>query len=546
MSIRNQNRFQVLSEDIVNKEKPQIDMDTTLVLQGEQSQHDIDTTSMVENTHKAQKQDGEEGWYDDLADLSDGEDNDVDIGTTVIEDNNRHRKVSSGTRAAHTPNMTAAFQITPTRHRSRGRGGGLLGSTPETTVGLLPPITELTETEIDVNPPVGLTDKDHTGIMATSVLPDIVTQEEQTTTFTFRLQLTCGLDKGTRVNLPDLFRKWVEQTSSSIPDFALLPFEDEKGQVITKPAQIPDDNPSFYQEYYYNHRVLDHGNLTGMVHFKCSVTWNKIKRMKEPYFQWLHQNKVYLNLTKYKSATLVVCGFLVGAHPGHLRRDDAEKELRSRLQLPPDFPFQLSSRTISVPMDNSKEADRFSFPAVAIETSTRQAKTLREAFFSQPKPSVAAEQFPYTGPYQFVPMLQSKEWPIMKIFRLAKAHVKLCDSIKVIHLQNLQDIRNVIGTGGYTLMKGFLGMTAPVEGKGTHPLIQSIHNTGRPTVKAVLVYHEHYDYALEHLAAIHQVLLSGVPQEYHGNVFVDAQEVGLTSSHRDTIQSCNSSQHANE
>ncbi|MFN9983473.1 MAG: hypothetical protein ACK53Y_26340, partial [bacterium] len=93
MSSSNQNRFQVLSEDIVNKEKPQIDMDTTLVLQGEQSQHDIDTTSMVENTHKAQKQDGEEGWYDDLADLSDGEDNDVDIGTTVIEDNNRHRKV---------------------------------------------------------------------------------------------------------------------------------------------------------------------------------------------------------------------------------------------------------------------------------------------------------------------------------------------------------------------------------------------------------------------------------------------------------------------
>ncbi|MFN9982650.1 MAG: hypothetical protein ACK53Y_22165, partial [bacterium] len=122
----------------------------------------IAETSMVEYTHTAQMQDGEEGWYDDLADLSDEEDNDEDIGATVIEDNNRRRKVSSGTRAAHTPNMTAAFQTTSTRHRSRGRGGGLLGSTPETTVGLLPPITELMETERDVNPPVGLTDTDHT------------------------------------------------------------------------------------------------------------------------------------------------------------------------------------------------------------------------------------------------------------------------------------------------------------------------------------------------------------------------------------------------
>jgi hypothetical protein len=84
-----------------------------------------------------------------------------------------------------------------------------------------------------------------------------------------------------------------------------------------------------------------------------------------------------------------------------------------------------------------------------------------------------------------------------------------------------------------------------VEGK-TRPLLHSIHNTGRLNVKAVLVHQEHYEYALEQLAAIHQALLSGIPQEYHSKVFVDNLEVGLTGSHRDTIQSCNSSQHANE
>jgi hypothetical protein len=88
--------------------------------------------------------------------------------------------------------------------------------------------------------------------------------------------------------------------------------------VITKHEQIPDDNPTFYQDYYHNHRILNHGNMTGMVHFRCSVSWNKVKRMKEPYIQWLHKAKKYLNLAKFKSATLVVYGFLVGAHPGHL------------------------------------------------------------------------------------------------------------------------------------------------------------------------------------------------------------------------------------
>jgi beta-glucosidase/6-phospho-beta-glucosidase/beta-galactosidase len=49
------------------------------------------------------------------------------------------------------------------------------------------------------------------------------------------------------------------------------------GKTLNMADQVPDDNPSFFKEYYHNHRVLQHGNLTGMVHFRCSISWTKIK-----------------------------------------------------------------------------------------------------------------------------------------------------------------------------------------------------------------------------------------------------------------------------
>jgi hypothetical protein len=198
------------------------------------------------------------------------------------------------------------------------------------TVGYLPPIQEGTATSLaesvtkDVGGTVGAAgtpnaSKDTPSMMANTVPLAAEPREVQTTTFIFRAQLTWGLDPGSRVHLPTLFREWFVNSSKHIPGFALLPFEDDKGQEILTSDQVPDDNPTFYSDYYYNHRVLRHGNMTGMVHFRCMVSWNKVKRMKDPYFQWLSKAKVYINLAKFKSATLVVCGFFVGAHPGHLR-----------------------------------------------------------------------------------------------------------------------------------------------------------------------------------------------------------------------------------
>jgi len=485
-----------------------------------------------------------QGWEEDMQGIFDDEDSQTD-GTEVIDDDNRRRKVSTGPREAHAHEMTFAFPPVRLGVPGNGRGGGCRAE-DGTTFGTLPPIIETAEGDTEGPVDYGMDDQVAASNLAGIVPPTLESQEQASTTFTYRAQLTWGLEAGKRVNLPQLFREWVYTSSKHIPNFALLPFDEEKGQVITTAEQIPDDNPSFYTAYYHNHRVLNHGNMTGMVHFQCTVSWNKIKRMKEPYFQWLHQTKVYLNLTKFKSATLIVCGFLVGAHPGHLRRDDAEAELRKRLNLQENFPFQLTARTISVPKDSAKLSERYSFPVVSVETTTSHAKQLREAFFALPKPVDAALSFPYTGPYQFVPMLQSKEWPVHKIYQLAKIHVRMCDTLRAIYVHNLQDIRNEIGPKGQTLMRGFLGMTTEVEGGGTKPLINSIHNTGRAHVKVILVPQQNYEQAIEQLAVLHQTLTSGVPPAYHRNVFVDNLEAGLTSGHRDTIHSCNSSQHANE
>jgi hypothetical protein len=78
------------------------------------------------------------------------------------------------------------------------------------------------------------------------------------------------------------------------------------------------------------------------------------------------------------------------------------------------------------------------------------------------------------------------------------------------------------------------------------PLIHSMHNTNRPHVKAVLVTVENFEAAVDQFGTIHQDLLGGVLQEFQKNVFVGDLEAGLTSGHRDTIHSCNSSLHASK
>jgi hypothetical protein len=373
------------------------------------------------------------------------------------------------------------------------------------------------------------------------------------TFYTYRAQLTFGLSRTTDgVNVAKYFRRWIFSSCESIDHFSLIPYDDEKGQQITSLDQVPEDNADFYSMYYHNHRVLIHGNLTGMVSFQSSLPWAKLKSPNHPFFNWLRLNKVFLNQTKFKASSLVPCGFLLGAHPGHLRRDEAEAELRISLGYSDgdELPFQLSSRSVSVPIQEGK-LDRYVFQAVVIETSTQHAASLREKFFSLGDPKKTVDRFPYTGSYQFVPFLKTKEWTVAKILNLAKLHVKMVQELKPIFIANLRNIHNDIAKEGITLLQGFYGMqyTYPaVEGKPaqTEPLLHSIHNTAKPNTKVALVSLTHYEAAITQLSAIHSILASYISPEYHDRVFIDSLQAGIIGQQIDSISSCNSAAYAME
>jgi len=112
------------------------------------------------------------------------------------------------------------------------------------------------------------------------------TGDVKTTFFVHRAPLTFGLCPSPNVHVPALLREWLQASFQHILDFSLLPYDDEKGQQVSATAQAPNDDLAFYKNYYHNHTVLVHGNLTGMVQFRCSMPWAKLKNMRGSYFQW--------------------------------------------------------------------------------------------------------------------------------------------------------------------------------------------------------------------------------------------------------------------
>lgn len=385
------------------------------------------------------------------------------------------------------------------------------------------------------------------------VLPnDTKSPENRSVTFyTYRAQLTFSLPKSMEgVNVAKYFRRWVFSASESIANFSVLPYDDEKGLQITNLDQVPEDNKDFYSTYYHNHRILNHGNLTGMVAFQSSTPWAQLKSPNHPFFSWLRLNKVFINQTKFKTSTLVPVGFLLGAHPGYLRRDEAEAELKVSLGFQDEeLPFQLSARSVSVAVQDGK-SDRYAFQAVVVETSTQQAASLREKFFSLGNPKQALNKFPYTGKYQFVPFLKTKEWTVSKILSLAKVHVTIIQDLKTIFLANLKNIHNIISQDGTTLMQGFYGMVNTSGNNETtpivEPLLHSIHNTSKDTTKVALVPSSHYDEALTQLSAIHSILASYIPPAYQQAVFVDSLQASIIGQQIDSVSSCNSAAYATE
>jgi hypothetical protein len=178
-----------------------------------------------------------------------------------------------------------------------------------------------------------------------------------------------------------------------------------------------------------------------------------------------------------------------------------------------------------------------------VEASTKDAKLLCERFYALPKPGDSAQEFPYTGPYMFVPLLMTKEWAPRKIFQLARVHVKLCQNLRAIFLENMQDIRNIISNDGQTLLCRFLGMRCK-QSSGEAIPVPLIHNTGKMFTKVMLVPSENYDDAIDPFSAVHPGLLTRVVPEYHDKVFVEGKPAAITSGHRDSLKSCESSSYA--
>jgi len=293
----------------------------------------------------------------------------------------------------------------------------------------------------------------------------------------------------------------------------------------------------FFTEYYGNHRSLLHGNLTGMVHFQTSTPWTKIKAFQSRYFLWLTDNCIFLNYTKFETETLVPCGFLVSAHPGYIRRNEAEEELHASLGLDlSETPFQLSSRSVSVPIKDDVTRG-YSFTAVVVETSTKYASKLRECFYPLQNPRTAITDYPYTGQYQFVSMVKSTDWPITKIYQLAHLHSSIIDDLKAIYVHNIQDVNKVIDDTGYSLLQGFYGMTVSRKSSDDPKdrLLHSIHNTTRTGVKVALVQTTKYEVALGQFANLQNILTNCVDPKYHSSVLVPGSGPKLSGRQVDSI-----------
>jgi hypothetical protein len=69
--------------------------------------------------------------------------------------------------------------------------------------------------------------------------------------------------------------------------------------------------------------------------------------------------------------------------------------------------------SISIPIKEGKPS-RFYFQAVVVETSIKEVATLRERFYELAHPSLVAKTHPYTGQYQFIPMINPKSGLLLK------------------------------------------------------------------------------------------------------------------------------------
>ena len=328
------------------------------------------------------------------------------------------------------------------------------------------------------------------------------------------------MENSKEFNVPNCFGHWIKRTREFNPDLIVFPYRDEGGHnPITHEDQLPKDDSDAIEVYFHNHRVENNGILKGMVRFSITEQWVKLKDSKSPYFKWLSNNRVYLRHNSFDADTMVLLGFMLGAHPDAVRLLDLTNELTERLNLPDNINFQLSIRNLTA-IHSMVTRNKFGFKAIAVETDAKMTSAVREAFFRLGDPKVEKHKWPITGTYLFIPMFKTESWTPESIAAMAKLHVKMVSNLEQIFVLNIFDLDTVITftiPGGTETRKTLReAIQASFNNLTNETVVHSVHTTNRPGVTRILVTKENVVAAKAFFDTLQDHLRSSLsPEDMH-------------------------------
>lgn len=339
-------------------------------------------------------------------------------------------------------------------------------------------------------------------------------------------------DTSKEYSIPTCLRQWIKRTrEASAESLILLPYRDEMGgNPITHEDQIPNDDGEAISQYYHNHRVESNGVLKGMIRFTTVVPWVELKNARSKYFKWMLANKVYMRHTSFDADTVVLLGYLHGIHPDAARLVDITKELNERLDLKEGTAFQVTPRNLGV-LDSQVTQARFGFRAIAVETDSKMAATVRESFFRLGDPKVEKYKWPVTGNSLFIPMFKTTSWTTEGIAAMAKLHSRTISQLEQIFIENIYDIDTPVTIrepGGTEQMRTIREAIQSATNSDGDEAVHSVHTSNRPAIIRVLVTPRNARQATDFFRNFHeQMRASLTPEDFH--VVTQGKQIQMTS-----------------
>ena len=325
------------------------------------------------------------------------------------------------------------------------------------------------------------------------------------------------MDNSEEFNVITCLGSWIKRTREIAPDLVLHSYRDESGgNPITHEEQLPKDDSDAINLYFHNHRVDNSGILKGMIRFSASVPWMQLKDQRRPYFKWLSNNRIFLRRTGFDADSISLLGYLHGSHPDAARLVDMTNELKIRLQLPDDIDFQLTPRNLFA-IDSQATKTKFSFKAIAVETDSKMAGPLREAFFRLGDPKVAKHKWPVTGNCLFVPMFKTASWTTETISAMAKVHSRNMAQLEQIFVENVHDIDTPVTFrepgGSETSRTLRMAIQLSTNQAGDDNVVHSVHTTNRAGVIRILVTNANAEHAKQFFSQLQDHLRATLSAE---------------------------------